>query len=87
MPNTRRGPQTRHMPRTSNGSGQEIHCRLRAALAQLQHTRCALHDSCHAVTAAEADLFIKRQEREQLALQVATLAELVETLERELGSA
>lgn len=58
--------------------------RLRQAMVELQRAQCALHASCQAVAAAEAELELKQQERQFVALQVAALAERVEALERAL---
>jgi hypothetical protein len=84
MQNTKREQRPRHP--AGDACQEEVRRRLVHALEQLWQARCALHVACKAVTAAEADLLLKRQERERVALRVAELADLVETLEDDVAS-
>jgi hypothetical protein len=62
----------------------EIERRIVQARATLAAARVEFHAACHAVSEAERALLQRRVEREQAALQLARLADMLEGLERAL---
>jgi predicted kinase len=62
----------------------EIERRLIHACAALQQARCRLHQTHQAVMDAEEALMARKLEREAAVLRVAEMAEIVESLQREL---
>ncbi len=62
----------------------ELERRLIRACVALQQARCHLHEAHQAVMDAEATLMARKLEREEAVLRVAELAEIIESLQREI---
>lgn len=72
----------RRTPRSPDRT--ELERRLARACDELQRARCQLHHTHEAVLAAEEVLLARRLAWEAAALRVAELADIVESLERNL---